>query len=385
MLRITSEPRIVEIDPSAPPPPRIIVDASSFPRRVATPRPKGVHTKHLTELDRFRVRTLYYDACLSKVRIHQITGYSMSQIRTAVRAKTAAVGKRPGRPQKGPKGRGRRCELNRIISRFLSLTMAHPANIPPIAKNREPSPDDLDEQAELIRQAREYFAQMHPSTSQSGERGEEGDDDDDEGEESDEEANDTAASGALSGRIPASSMATAALEWGLPTTTIAPPTEEAAIQPSPPPRVTFSDLPSDIRTHIWRCVMSTSPAHEPPSRSWALTVLPKEPWLELGKAPPNVKIDNPPWSCYVDARHVPAAVLTRVNREARAVVLERCTPVLVPKVAREASSSIPLFVWIDRKSDIIHYVDGEPRDDSFELAGKCAYPELYQHNQNTSS
>ncbi len=117
---MTEIPRI-EIDPLAPPPPRIVGDGT--PRRaVATPRPKGVHTKHLTELDRFRVRTLYYDACLSKGRIRQITGYSASQIRTAVRAKTAAVGKRPGRPKESKK-RGNKCEFGMfcILKKSLCL------------------------------------------------------------------------------------------------------------------------------------------------------------------------------------------------------------------------------------------------------------------------
>lgn len=64
-------------------------------------RPKEVHTKHLTELERFRVRTLYYDAGMSKKRIEEVTGYSNSQIRTAVRAKSAAIPPRTGRPRKG--------------------------------------------------------------------------------------------------------------------------------------------------------------------------------------------------------------------------------------------------------------------------------------------
>ncbi|KAL7619577.1 hypothetical protein AAE478_010118 [Parahypoxylon ruwenzoriense] len=63
-------------------------------------RPKDLHTKHLTERERFRVRTLYYDACMSKKRIQEITGYSNSQIRTAIRAKSAAVPPRTGRPKK---------------------------------------------------------------------------------------------------------------------------------------------------------------------------------------------------------------------------------------------------------------------------------------------
>ncbi|KAI1102150.1 hypothetical protein F4804DRAFT_353977 [Jackrogersella minutella] len=67
-------------------------------------RPKEVHTKHLTELERFRVRTLYYDAAMSKRRIAEVTGYSISQIRTAIRAKTAAVPPRSGRPKRSRNG-----------------------------------------------------------------------------------------------------------------------------------------------------------------------------------------------------------------------------------------------------------------------------------------
>ncbi|KAI1769844.1 hypothetical protein F4818DRAFT_456562 [Hypoxylon cercidicola] len=66
-------------------------------------RPKEVHTKHLTELERFRVRTLYFDAGMSKKRIEEVTGYSNSQIRTAVRAKSAAIPHRTGRPRKHKK------------------------------------------------------------------------------------------------------------------------------------------------------------------------------------------------------------------------------------------------------------------------------------------
>ncbi|KAI1468365.1 uncharacterized protein F4812DRAFT_458801 [Daldinia caldariorum] len=64
-------------------------------------RPKEIHTKHLTERERFRVRTLYYDASMSKKRIEEVTGYSISQIRTAIRAKSSAIPPRSGRPKKG--------------------------------------------------------------------------------------------------------------------------------------------------------------------------------------------------------------------------------------------------------------------------------------------
>ncbi|KAI1475954.1 hypothetical protein F4774DRAFT_268211 [Daldinia eschscholtzii] len=66
-------------------------------------RPKEVHTKHLTERERFRVRTLYYDASMSKKRIEEVTGYSISQIRTAIRAKSSEIPPRSGRPKKGSK------------------------------------------------------------------------------------------------------------------------------------------------------------------------------------------------------------------------------------------------------------------------------------------
>ncbi|KAI0017113.1 hypothetical protein F4780DRAFT_625278 [Xylariomycetidae sp. FL0641] len=100
-----------------------------------TPRPKGIHTKHLTELERFRVRTLYYDACLTKKRIQEITGYSESQIRTAVRAKTAAVGKRSGRPRKGYR--------------------PYPEN------TAAPAASEEEASAELIQQAQNYFTESH--------------------------------------------------------------------------------------------------------------------------------------------------------------------------------------------------------------------------------
>ncbi|KAI1442859.1 hypothetical protein F5Y02DRAFT_420628 [Annulohypoxylon stygium] len=72
-----------------------------FPCRPRGTRPKGVHVKHLTELERYRIRVLYFDAKFTYPRIKQVTGYSISQIRTAVHAQTAAVAPRPGRPKRG--------------------------------------------------------------------------------------------------------------------------------------------------------------------------------------------------------------------------------------------------------------------------------------------
>ncbi|KAI1293117.1 hypothetical protein F5Y03DRAFT_400133 [Xylaria venustula] len=341
---MASIPRI-EIDPLAPPPPRII-DDGSLRRRVATPRPKGVHTKHLTELDRFRVRTLYYDACLSKGRIRQITGYSASQIRTAVRAQSAAVGKRPGRP-KEPKKRGSKS-----------------------SNAKSSSPNELDANAELIQQAHEFFAREgHVSP---------GEDDGDDGESDDEGDEDDAPPIASSQHStpaplpPLSTQTSAAIS--------SPTVAGGALAPIiGRRRTTFNDIPPNVRIHIWRCVLSTAPTQTAPSRSWALAVLPSRPWLELGMSPPaHVKLENLPWSHYVDTRHVPAMVLTRVNREARRTVLERCTPIAISRATRESSEGIPQFIWIDRYSDVIHFF-GEPfRHELFEMAGRSACPELYR-------
>ncbi|KAK1762848.1 hypothetical protein QBC33DRAFT_551202 [Phialemonium atrogriseum] len=63
-------------------------------------RPKGTSgTKQLTTEQRQRVRTLYYDAQFNPARIHTITGYTKHQIRSAIRAETATVGARSGRPK----------------------------------------------------------------------------------------------------------------------------------------------------------------------------------------------------------------------------------------------------------------------------------------------
>ncbi|XDG05052.1 hypothetical protein ABKA04_004667 [Annulohypoxylon sp. FPYF3050] len=72
-----------------------------FPCRPRGTRPRGVHVKHLTELERYRIRVLYFDAKFTYPRIKQVTGYSVSQIRTAVHAQTAAVAPRSGRPKRG--------------------------------------------------------------------------------------------------------------------------------------------------------------------------------------------------------------------------------------------------------------------------------------------
>ncbi|KAI0438651.1 hypothetical protein F4803DRAFT_534342 [Xylaria telfairii] len=327
----------MEIDPLVPPPPRIIED-NTHRRVVATPRPKGIHTKHLTVLERFRVRTLYYDATLSKERIRQITGYSPGQIRTAVRARSAAVGRRPGRPKNtSKKDKSSNAEL--------------------------PTPSSSDENAELIRQAKKYFAEEDPFRPR---RNEDDDDGDDAGESHDEAE-----------EAPPNELARVETPPAQASTPASTPVEAPA-PAAHPGRISFNDLPAEVRLHIWRCVLSTSPAQVAPSRSWALAVLPNEPWLQLGMAPPHVQLENPPWNHYVDARHVPATVLTQVNREARGAVLERCTPIHVSRTVRDSSRGIPLFIWIDRYSDVIHFFGEMFRHELFDMAGRCACPELYR-------
>ncbi|KAF6815631.1 hypothetical protein CMUS01_12404 [Colletotrichum musicola] len=62
-------------------------------------RPAGSTTKHLTDADRQRIRTLYHDAKLSQPEIAELTGYTKNQVRTAIRAHSAAVAPRSGRPR----------------------------------------------------------------------------------------------------------------------------------------------------------------------------------------------------------------------------------------------------------------------------------------------
>ncbi|KAJ1324137.1 carbonyl reductase 1 [Microdochium nivale] len=61
-------------------------------------RGPGSGTAQLTAYDRSRARTLYFDAGRSMKEIARITGYSLSQVRTAI--KRAVPGRRPGRPRK---------------------------------------------------------------------------------------------------------------------------------------------------------------------------------------------------------------------------------------------------------------------------------------------
>ena len=64
------------------------------------PRPQGSSgTCQLTVEQRQRIRTLSFDAKLSRSRIREITGHTPSQIRHAIQSESAAVQPRSGRPK----------------------------------------------------------------------------------------------------------------------------------------------------------------------------------------------------------------------------------------------------------------------------------------------
>ncbi|KAK8090820.1 transposable element tc1 transposase [Apiospora phragmitis] len=56
-------------------------------------------TKHLTNDDRQRIRTLYSEGNKTKAEIHDITGFSIDQIKTTIKAPSSNVAKRSGRPR----------------------------------------------------------------------------------------------------------------------------------------------------------------------------------------------------------------------------------------------------------------------------------------------
>ncbi|KAI1325545.1 hypothetical protein F5Y16DRAFT_260166 [Xylariaceae sp. FL0255] len=346
------------------------VDGRSWPgggRVMGAPRPKGVHTKHLTELERFRIRTLYYDACLTKRRIREITGYSESQIRTAVRAKTAAPGKRPGRPRKN----GGKAP-------------------PPIQP-----PSEAEANALLVLQAQQYFAEREGGLM---------DEDDEDDEDGDGDGDDEPMSPFPVGNMTRSNQMLPS-HFSSPTTPISPYQNHHPyappfpVIPAQPVSTSWSlgksipDLPRKIRLHIWRAVLQFLPSQSPHARTWAVSVRSEPPFLELGTAsppPPVQLLPNPPWAEYVSQRHVPAMALARTNREARAVVLERLTPVVVSPGIGGGRQGIPAFVWVDRVCDFVHFDRGESgggegEDDSeleaaelFEKAGRVAFPEGYR-------
>ncbi|ORY70423.1 uncharacterized protein BCR38DRAFT_106259 [Pseudomassariella vexata] len=50
-------------------------------------------TKHLTEADRQRIRTLYFDGGKSKAEIHTTTTFSLNHIQTAMKVPSSQVAK----------------------------------------------------------------------------------------------------------------------------------------------------------------------------------------------------------------------------------------------------------------------------------------------------
>ena len=63
-------------------------------------RPKGSSgTRQLTEKQRDRIRTLYYDGNHSRAEIKSITGFTSSQIRHTIQSESAIVQPRSGRPR----------------------------------------------------------------------------------------------------------------------------------------------------------------------------------------------------------------------------------------------------------------------------------------------
>jgi len=62
--------------------------------------PQKASSKHLSTEERQRVRTLYFDARMSRAQIQEATGYSKYQIRNTLRSEDAKVKPRSGRPKK---------------------------------------------------------------------------------------------------------------------------------------------------------------------------------------------------------------------------------------------------------------------------------------------
>ncbi|KAI5922954.1 hypothetical protein F4810DRAFT_670950 [Camillea tinctor] len=262
-------------------------------------RPKGVHTKHLTELERFRVRTLYYDACMTKRRIQEVTGYSESQIRTAVRAKSFEIGKRTGRPRKGYKIHGPGIEGDQDQDSFQDDTLM-----------------SIDEQVQ--------------------------------------------------GQLLANALES-------------PPPSSS----SPPRPRGFTDLPEELRTQIWKLVVSAGSA-APLRRTWVFITQPSAPWLYLDTSYAADALRAPPWAQYVQRRHAPAMALCHVNREARHAVLDAFTPVVTAAPTSPPGlyfKPMPDFVWVDLAHDRISFFGATPYSpDMFGKARRVALPAVWWRN-----
>jgi len=72
-------------------------------------RPAGVVGRtQLKQDDLVRIQTLSRDARMGPSEIRRVTGYSIHQIKYALKKKTPTVGKRSGRPRKGEESPGKK-------------------------------------------------------------------------------------------------------------------------------------------------------------------------------------------------------------------------------------------------------------------------------------
>lgn len=59
-------------------------------------------------------------------------------------------------------------------------------------------------------------------------------------------------------------------------------------------------------------------------------------------------------------------------------MLDRLTPIRVSDTIRKFSEGTPMFIWIDRYSDVIHFSGEKFHPDLFDKAGRSACPHLYR-------
>ncbi|OTA88398.1 hypothetical protein M434DRAFT_399050 [Hypoxylon sp. CO27-5] len=271
-------------------------------------RPREIHTKHLTERERFRVRTLYFDAFMSKKRIEEVTGYSIGQIRHAISAKSSAVAPRSGRPKKARNGQA-------------------PANQP--AEDDGSSPQGFPEESSTV----------VPSSSTSS----------------------TPAQ--LAPIISPAPPQERAQRASLPSFNQLPPEIRRHIwylvltsaSPSPPPSSSPSPTTSSPSTPP-----SSSSSSSPLSCTWWISPLPHPPFLITGVFPAHWTTH---WKSYLDHRQPAAWLLSHVSREARQVVLDTFTPIWSEAGLRMLGSTVQ-FLWIDARHDEIYFKDGDGESES---------------------
>ncbi|KAI1377875.1 hypothetical protein F4677DRAFT_458613 [Hypoxylon crocopeplum] len=256
-------------------------------------RPKEIHTRHLTELERFRVRTLYYDACMSKKRIEEVTGYSSSQIRTAIRAKSAAVGTRTGRPKKARNGQTSADQQpDEAGPSSQGAVSEDPAGIPGIPAPAEPHPSDPSRERQ----------QRGPASFN---------------------------------RLPAELRRHI---WYLVLTSSSP--------SAPPPATPTPSHPASPSS-------PPPPPSSPLSCVWWVEPLPQPPWLAAGVFPEHWSTH---WKAYLGQRQAAARQLCGTSREARRVVLETLAPVWSEAGLRMLGAPLP-FLWLDPRRDGVYCKD----------------------------